>query len=95
MAPKVGENGFYENNTEYARDLIRRSKERAARKAFDRLKAELTRAFAALAPGGRLALAIGLEPMAPRWLASGLTPPTSRSGAAGGAFRWPSSLSSA
>ena len=36
---------------------------------------------------GRLALAIGLEPMASRWLASGLTPPISRSGAAGGSFR--------
>jgi Arc/MetJ-type ribon-helix-helix transcriptional regulator len=38
MASNVGENGFYENNTEYARDLIRRSRERAAREAFDRLR---------------------------------------------------------
>lgn len=29
------------------RDLIRRDKERSEREAFDRLKAELTRAFAA------------------------------------------------
>ena len=32
---------------EGVRDLIRRDKERAEREAFDRLKAELTRAFAA------------------------------------------------
>ena len=31
----------------HLRDLIRRDKERAEREAFDRLKAELTRAFAA------------------------------------------------
>jgi hypothetical protein len=35
------------NVGEYVRDLIRRDKERAEREAFDRLKAELTRAFAA------------------------------------------------
>ena len=48
VASNVGENGDYENISEYVRDLIRRDKERAEREAFDRLKAELTRAFAAL-----------------------------------------------
>lgn len=45
VASNVGENGSYENISEYVRDLIRRDKERA--EAFNRLKAELTRAFAA------------------------------------------------
>ena len=43
----VGEYGTYANASEYVRDLIRRDKERSEREAFDRLKAELTRAFAA------------------------------------------------
>jgi len=43
----VGENGAYENVSEYVRDLIRKDKERAELQAFDRLKAELNRAFAA------------------------------------------------
>lgn len=47
VAENVGENGAYENISEYIRDLIRRDKERAEKEAFDRLKAELTRAFAA------------------------------------------------
>jgi putative addiction module CopG family antidote len=47
VASNVGENGSYENISEYIRDLIRRDKERVEREAFDRLKAELTRAFAA------------------------------------------------
>ncbi|HSP23801.1 MAG TPA: transcriptional regulator [Saliniramus sp.] len=47
VAANVGEDGAYENVSEYMRDLIRRDKERADREAFDRLKAELTRAFAA------------------------------------------------
>ena len=47
IASNVGENGSYENTSEYVHDLIRRDKERAEREAFDRLKAELTRAFAA------------------------------------------------
>jgi putative addiction module CopG family antidote len=47
VASNVGENGSYENISEYVRDLIRRDKDRAEREAFDRLKAELTRAFAA------------------------------------------------
>ena len=47
VAANVGENGSYENVSEYIRDLIRRDKERAEREAFDRLKAELAHAFAA------------------------------------------------
>lgn len=47
VAENVGENGSYENVSEYIRDLIRRDKERAEKEAFDRLKAELAHAFAA------------------------------------------------
>ncbi len=47
VAANVGDDGAYENVSEYVRDLIRRDKERAEREMFDRLKAELTRAFAA------------------------------------------------
>ena len=47
VADNVGENGVYENVSEYIRDLIRRDRDRADREAFDRLKAELTQAFAA------------------------------------------------
>jgi len=47
VSENVGENGAYENVSEYIRDLIRRDKERVEREAFDRLKAELTHAFAA------------------------------------------------
>lgn len=47
VAANVSETGSYENVSEYVRDLIRRDKERAEQEAFDRLKAELTRAFAA------------------------------------------------
>jgi len=43
----VGENGFYENVSEYIRDLIRRDKERSEEQALERLKAELAHAFAA------------------------------------------------
>lgn len=46
VAANVGENGSYENISEYVRDLIRRDKERVEQESFDRLKAELTRAFA-------------------------------------------------
>jgi putative addiction module CopG family antidote len=42
----VGEDGSYENVSEYIRDLIRRDKERAEQEAFNRLKAELAHAFA-------------------------------------------------
>jgi antitoxin ParD1/3/4 len=47
VAAKVGDNGSYENVSEYVRDLIRRDKDQAEREAFDRLKAELQRAFKA------------------------------------------------
>lgn len=47
VATNVGEQGAYENVSEYMRDLIRRDKERVEREAFDRLKAELTQAYAA------------------------------------------------
>ena len=47
VAANVSESGSYENVSEYIRDLIRRDKDRAAQEAFDRLKAELTHAYAA------------------------------------------------
>ena len=47
VAANVGEEGSYENVSEYIRDLIRRDKERVEAEAFGRLKAELTHAFAA------------------------------------------------
>ena len=47
VAANVGEDGAYENVSEYIRDLIRRDRERVQREAFERLKAELTVAFAA------------------------------------------------
>lgn len=47
VAANVGESGYYENVSEYIRDLIRRDKQRAEQEAFDRLKAELAHAFAA------------------------------------------------
>jgi len=47
VAAKVGEQGDYENISEYVRDLIRRDKTRLEQAMDDRLKAELTRAFAA------------------------------------------------
>lgn len=47
VAANVGENGRYENVSEYIRDLIRRDKERVEQEAFERLKAELQHAFAA------------------------------------------------
>ncbi|WP_207765652.1 ribbon-helix-helix domain-containing protein [Pleomorphomonas carboxyditropha] len=47
VAANVGENGSYENISEYVRDLIRRDKERVEKESFDRLKAELPHAFAA------------------------------------------------
>jgi Arc/MetJ-type ribon-helix-helix transcriptional regulator len=47
VAKNVGEAGAYENISEYVRDLIRRDKERVEGAAFERLKAELSRAFAA------------------------------------------------
>ena len=47
VSANVGESGSCENISEYVRDLIRRDKEWLEREAFERLKAELTRAFAA------------------------------------------------
>lgn len=47
VAINVGEQGAYENVSEYVRDLIRRDKKRTETEQFDRLKAELARAFAA------------------------------------------------
>jgi putative addiction module CopG family antidote len=45
VSANVGDDGSYENVSEYIRDLIRRDKERAEAEAFNRLKAELTHAF--------------------------------------------------
>ena len=42
---QVSEHG-YGSTSEYLRDLVRRDKERKEQEAFERLKAELTRAFA-------------------------------------------------
>jgi antitoxin ParD1/3/4 len=47
VAENVGEDGRYENISEYVRDLIRRDKERTEQAAFERLKVELARGFAA------------------------------------------------
>ena len=47
VAANVGENGSYDNVSEYVRDLIRRDKALADEVAFERLKAELQAAFAA------------------------------------------------
>lgn len=47
VAENVGENGSYENTSEYIRDLIRRDKEHTEQQMFERLKAELTLAFSA------------------------------------------------
>lgn len=47
VAANIAENGAYENVSEYVRDLIRKDKERSEREAFERLKLELDRAFAA------------------------------------------------
>ena len=47
VSANVGDEGSYENVSEYIRDLIRRDKERVEVEAFNRLKAELTHSFAA------------------------------------------------
>jgi Arc/MetJ-type ribon-helix-helix transcriptional regulator len=47
VAANVCSDGSYENISEYIRDLIRRDKQRVERQAFNRLEAELKRAFAA------------------------------------------------
>ena len=46
VAQNVGDDGAYENVSEYIRDLIRKDKTRADEAAFQRLKAELIQAFA-------------------------------------------------
>ncbi|RIA46727.1 hypothetical protein DFR49_1280 [Hephaestia caeni] len=46
VAAHVGDDGAYENVSEYVRDLIRRDKKRSDGEMFERLKAELTQAFA-------------------------------------------------
>ena len=46
VAQNVGNSGTYENVSEYIRDLIRRDKAQADEIAFQKLKAELTHAFA-------------------------------------------------
>lgn len=45
VAANVGEHGAYDNVSEYVRDLIRKDKKEAEEQAFQRLKAELQRAF--------------------------------------------------
>ena len=47
VAANVGDAGAYENVSEYVRDLIRRDMARMDAESFERLKAELTQAFAA------------------------------------------------
>lgn len=47
VAANVGETGDYESVSEYVRDLMRCDKARSEQEAFDRLKAELERAYAA------------------------------------------------
>ncbi|THF61654.1 ribbon-helix-helix domain-containing protein [Pseudothauera rhizosphaerae] len=47
VAANVGEEGAYENVSEYIRDLIRRDRARVEQERVDRLKAELAHAFAA------------------------------------------------
>jgi antitoxin ParD1/3/4 len=46
IAENVGQYGTYENVSEYVRDLIRKDKARVEDQNFQRLKAELTHAFA-------------------------------------------------
>jgi antitoxin ParD1/3/4 len=53
VAANVGEGGAYDNVSEYVRDLIRKDQREAEERAFERLKAELQRAFAAPESGYR------------------------------------------
>ncbi|MBU6165480.1 MAG: addiction module antitoxin [Alphaproteobacteria bacterium] len=46
VAANVGDDGAYENVSEYVRDLIRRDKARVEAEGYARLKAELAAAFA-------------------------------------------------
>lgn len=45
VAGRVGEQGTFENVSEYVRDLIRKDMERSEKEAFARLKAELALSF--------------------------------------------------
>lgn len=45
VAANIGEQGSYDNVSEYIRDLIRRDKERVESLGFEALKAELKLAF--------------------------------------------------
>lgn len=47
VASQTGEHGSYDNSSEFVRDLIRQHKARSEVEAFERLKAELQRGFAA------------------------------------------------
>ena len=47
VSSNISEAGSYENVSEYVRDLIRQDKARKEQLAFDTLKAELQKAFAA------------------------------------------------
>jgi antitoxin ParD1/3/4 len=47
VAANVGEDGSFDNVSEYVRDLIRKDQERVEGERFERLKAELKLAFAA------------------------------------------------
>ena len=47
VAANVGNDGAYENVSEYVRDLIRRDKQQKEDVLFERLKAELAVAFSA------------------------------------------------
>ncbi len=47
VSTNVGDDGAYENISEYVRDLIRRDKERVEGQRLAQLKAELAQAFAA------------------------------------------------
>ncbi|OSZ68416.1 addiction module antitoxin [Sphingomonas sp. IBVSS2] len=47
IAENIGQDGLYENASEYVRHLIRQDKERVEQARFEELKAELQRAFSA------------------------------------------------
>ncbi len=47
VAANTGEDGTYENVSEYIRDLIRRDRERVDNEIFNRLKMELVHAYSA------------------------------------------------
>lgn len=46
VSDRIGEQGTYENVSEYVRDLIRKDMERTEKESFARLKAELALSFA-------------------------------------------------